>query len=82
MRPLCLVDPEDPEGWAIPDSYLLGPSLWVAPVLEEGATERRTYLPRGEWFDWWTRRARSRAGAGSTPRPHSTASRSGSAPGR
>jgi alpha-glucosidase (family GH31 glycosyl hydrolase) len=54
MRPLCLVDPEDPEGWDIADSYLLGPSLWVAPVLEEGATERRAYLPRGEWIDWWT----------------------------
>jgi alpha-glucosidase (family GH31 glycosyl hydrolase) len=54
MRPLCLVDPGDPEGWSIPDSYFLGPSLWVAPVLEEGATERRTYLPRGEWIDWWT----------------------------
>ena len=54
MRPLCLVDPEDPEGWAIPDAYMFGPSLWVAPVLEEGATERRTYLPRGEWLDWWT----------------------------
>jgi alpha-glucosidase (family GH31 glycosyl hydrolase) len=54
MRPLCLVDPEDPEGWAIPDSYFLGPSLWVAPVFEEGAAERRTYLPRGEWIDWWT----------------------------
>jgi alpha-glucosidase (family GH31 glycosyl hydrolase) len=54
MRPLCLVDPDDPEGWAIPDAYMLGPSLWVAPVLEEAATERNTYLPRGEWIDWWT----------------------------
>jgi alpha-D-xyloside xylohydrolase len=54
MRPLCLVDPEDPEGWTIPDSFFFGPSLWVAPVLEEGATERRTYLPGGEWIDWWT----------------------------
>ena len=54
MRPLCLVDPADSEGWSIADSYLLGPSLWVAPVLEEGATERRTYLPRGEWICWWT----------------------------
>ena len=61
MRPLCLVDPEDPEGWAIPDAYMFGPSLWVAPVLEEGVTERRTYLPRGEWLDWWTgERARGR----------------------
>ena len=55
MRPLCLVDPSDPEGWAIADSYFLGPALWVAPVLEEGATTRRTYLPRGEWVCWWTR---------------------------
>jgi alpha-D-xyloside xylohydrolase len=23
-------------------------------VLEEGATERRTYLPRGDWIDRWT----------------------------
>jgi hypothetical protein len=22
-------------------------------VLEEEATVRRTYLPRGEWIDWW-----------------------------
>ena len=54
IRPLCLVDPDDPEGWAIPDSYMLGPSLWVAPVLEECASTRRTYLPRGEWVCWWT----------------------------
>jgi alpha-glucosidase (family GH31 glycosyl hydrolase) len=54
MRPLCLVDPGDPEGWGIADAYMLGPSLWVAPVLEQGAEERRTYLPRGEWLDWWT----------------------------
>jgi alpha-D-xyloside xylohydrolase len=54
MRPLCLVDPGDHEGWAIADAYMFGPSLWVAPVLEEGATGRRTYLPRGEWIDWWT----------------------------
>ena len=36
MRPLCLVDPEDPEGWAIADSYLLGPSLGSVAVFEEG----------------------------------------------
>jgi alpha-D-xyloside xylohydrolase len=54
MRPLCFVDPADPEGWSIADSYFLGPALWVAPVLDEGATSRRTYLPRGEWLGWWT----------------------------
>jgi alpha-glucosidase (family GH31 glycosyl hydrolase) len=54
MRPLCLADPGDPEGWAIADSFFLGPALWVAPVLDEGTTKRRTYLPRGEWIDWWS----------------------------
>ena len=54
MRPLCLVDPGDPEGWEIADSYFLGPALWVAPVLDDGARSRRTYLPRGEWICWWT----------------------------
>jgi len=54
MRPLCLVDPDDPEGWSLPDSYFLGPSLWVAPVVTEGARERRAYLPCGRWICWWT----------------------------
>jgi alpha-glucosidase (family GH31 glycosyl hydrolase) len=54
MRPLSLVDPDDGEGWSIADSYFLGPALWVAPVLDEGARSRSTYLPRGEWLDWWT----------------------------
>jgi alpha-glucosidase (family GH31 glycosyl hydrolase) len=54
VRPLCLMDPEDPRGWEIADSYMFGPALWVAPVLEEGATGRTTYLPRGRWIDFWT----------------------------
>ncbi len=51
IRPLCMVDPDDRRGWAISDAYLFGPSLWVAPVLEEGATQRSTYLPPGEWIE-------------------------------
>jgi len=51
VRPLCLIDPADPRGWTIPDAYGYGPSLWVAPVLEEGANEREVALPRGEWID-------------------------------
>jgi hypothetical protein len=54
IRPLCLVDPSDPRGWEIPDAYFFGPALWVAPVLEEGATERAVYLPRGEWIELWS----------------------------
>ena len=51
------------------------------PVLEEGATERRTYLPRGEWFDWWTGE-RTSGGRWIDPRLRSSGSRCGSAPAR
>ncbi len=54
IRPLCLVDPSDPRGWEIGDAYGYGPALWVAPVLEEGATEREVALPRGEWIETWS----------------------------
>jgi alpha-glucosidase (family GH31 glycosyl hydrolase) len=54
VRPLCLTDPSDPRGWRLADAYGFGPALWVAPVLDEGVTERRVYLPPGEWIDLWS----------------------------
>ena len=54
IRPLPLVDPGDDRGWTISDSFGYGPSLWVAPVLEQAAERRRAYLPRGRWRDFWT----------------------------
>ena len=54
IRPLCLIDPEDPRGWVTPDAYGYGPALWVAPVLDSGARERDVPLPRGEWVETWS----------------------------
>jgi alpha-glucosidase (family GH31 glycosyl hydrolase) len=54
VRPLPLADPRDPRGWTIADAYGYGPALWVAPVLERGATEREVDIPRGDWIDFWT----------------------------
>jgi alpha-glucosidase/alpha-D-xyloside xylohydrolase len=31
-----------------------GSSILVAPVIEKGATQRNTYLPQGQWWDFWT----------------------------
>ena len=56
MRPLCLTEPADPRGWTITDAYGFGPSLWVAPVLEQGAREREVPLPRGDWIETWSGR--------------------------
>jgi alpha-glucosidase/alpha-D-xyloside xylohydrolase len=54
MRALWLHYPDDHAAVARDDEYLWGRDLLVAPVLAKGATERRLYLPRGQWFDWWT----------------------------
>jgi hypothetical protein len=54
VRPLCLLDPADARGWAIADAYGYGPSLWVAPVLDDGAREREVPLPRGRWIEAWS----------------------------
>ena len=41
VRPLCLIDPDDPRGWTITDAYGYGPALWVAPVLDDGRPRAR-----------------------------------------
>ena len=54
VRPLLWNFPDDPQARANDDSFLLGADLLVAPVLEEGATNRAVYLPitPGGWFDF------------------------------
>ncbi len=53
-RPLSLLDPGDDEGWATPDAFGYGPSLLVAPVVEESAEERTVRLPAGHWIAAWS----------------------------
>jgi alpha-glucosidase (family GH31 glycosyl hydrolase) len=48
-RPLWLEYPSDPRAGAQDQEWLLGPDVLVAPVVEEGATSRRVYFPRGCW---------------------------------
>jgi len=54
MRPLFLDWPTDAQAWQISDQYCFGRALMIAPVLEPGMTERRLYLPEGQWQDFWT----------------------------
>ena len=57
MRALWLHAPDDPAAVSRGDEYLWGPDMLVAPVVEKGATNRRLYLPRGTWIDFWTEEA-------------------------
>ena len=57
MRPLFYDFPEDKDSWEIEDAYMFGPGLLVAPVMEEGVTERSVYLPKGAaWKDAYTKK--------------------------
>src|SRR5581483_10609124 len=55
MRGLWLHYADDPNAVSRGDEYLWGRDLPVAPVVEEGATSRKIYLPRGVWYDFWTK---------------------------
>jgi alpha-glucosidase len=51
LRPLVWEFPDDPAVATLDDEAMLGPSLLVAPAMEQGAATRRVYLPAGRWFE-------------------------------
>ena len=56
MRPLLLHYPADLRTLHLRDQYLWGREILVAPVVTQGATSRKVYLPEGEWYDFETNR--------------------------
>ncbi len=54
MRAMWLHYPEDKTAVKTGDQFLWGRDLLIAPVYEKAATSKRVYLPKGEWYDWWT----------------------------
>jgi alpha-D-xyloside xylohydrolase len=54
MRPLFVDFPDDPVCEEIEDQFMLGPDILVAPVLVQGARQRRVYLPADTgWANAW-----------------------------
>jgi alpha-D-xyloside xylohydrolase len=55
MRPLWMDFPNDPKVADIGTQYMFGPAFLVAPVTEQGQTEKDVYLPAGsDWYNFWT----------------------------
>lgn len=55
MRALFMDFRNDLNALNIPNEYMYGPAFLVAPVTEQGATQRKVYLPAGcDWYNYWT----------------------------
>jgi alpha-glucosidase len=52
VRPLWWPDDPNPALAGVDDAFLLGNSLLVAPLLEQGASHRTVQLPAGRWWRW------------------------------
>ena len=54
VRPLWYEFASDPACYDVDDQYLLGPSILVAPVVVQGATNRSVVFPAGAtWVSVW-----------------------------
>jgi alpha-glucosidase (family GH31 glycosyl hydrolase) len=56
VRPLTFDWPDDPKVRDDVDAWLFGQWLLVSPVVRQGQTSKRIYLPAGKWVDWFTGR--------------------------
>lgn len=54
LRPLAMLEQENIGNHFRQDEFTFGDKLLVCPVLEQGATSRTVYLPKGQWYNFWT----------------------------
>ncbi len=55
LKSLVLYDQEDLQTHYRTDEFIFGNQILVCPVQEPNAKGRRMYIPRGCWFNYWTR---------------------------
>jgi len=54
MRAMCMDFGDDPVAANRVYQYMFGPSILVVPVLERGKRIQEVYLPKGDWYDFWS----------------------------
>lgn len=54
LRPLVMLEQEQVSNHFRQDEFTFGDKILVCPVLEQGATSRIVYLPKGQWYNYWT----------------------------
>ncbi|AWG22556.1 glycosyl hydrolase [Flavobacterium faecale] len=54
LKPLVYFDQEDIQTHYRNDEFIFGNQILVCPILEPNALGRRMYVPRGQWYNYWT----------------------------
>lgn len=54
IRPVLHEFNTDENTWAIDRQFLWGPALLITPVLDQGATMVKGYVPNARWYDYYT----------------------------
>lgn len=51
MRPMFYEYPQEEICYSLGDQYMFGEDILFAPIVKEGQTDRKVYLPSGAWID-------------------------------
>jgi oligosaccharide 4-alpha-D-glucosyltransferase len=62
VRPMFFYENTDSNLYKANDQFMFGDALLIAPVLEKGATKRKLYLPKGEWYNFWNAKEKRNGG--------------------
>ena len=54
LRPLVMLEQDNVNNYYRQDEFCYGDKLLICPMLEQGATSRVVYLPKGTWYNFWT----------------------------
>lgn len=54
LRNMFFYDQQDPMCRKFGDQFFYGEDLLVCPVLDPGKKTMQVYLPKGDWYDFWT----------------------------
>lgn len=54
VRPMFWMFPNDPHVAELDTEWMFGDALLISPVVEQGATRQKVYLPAGNWHDFNT----------------------------
>tara|TARA_R110000868_G_scaffold45958_2_gene152171 strand:- start:986 stop:3385 length:2400 start_codon:yes stop_codon:yes gene_type:complete len=55
LRSLVLYDQEDAQTHFRTDEFIFGEQILVCPIQEPNSKGRRMYMPRGKWYNYWTK---------------------------